>query len=161
MLARGLCTSMLKHSGNLKASCESGVYCWNKASKHEWGFAIFFFFLESGEMKLNRCLTTGIGPSRPDPLMWCATTTSCIPERTNMLTQKGIISPDYSSTRLLNLHTVFHLFPFTQPPAHQANMVAIMLTLSRKRVSWRQASVFFSKLQRDKPLIWGLNNTAK
>lgn len=158
LLACGPCTSPLKQSGNLKASCESGVYCWNKASKHEW---VFFFFPWIGDMKLHRCLTTGIGPSRPDPLMWCATTTSCIPERTNMLTQKGIINPDYSSTRLLNIHTVFHLFPFTQPPAHQANMVAIMLTLSRKHVSWRHASVFFSKVQRDKPLIWGLNNTAK
>lgn len=155
MLARGLCTSMLKQSGNLKASCELGVYCRNKASKHEWGFALFFFFW-IGDMKLHRCLTTGIGPSRPDPLMWRPATTSCIPECTNMLTQKGIINPDYSSTRLLNIHTVFHLFPFTQPPAHRANMVAITLTLSRKR-----ASVFFRKLQKDKPLIWGLNNTAK
>lgn len=153
-MSRGLCMAMLKKSGNLKVSCEFGVCCRNKASKHEWGFALFFFWI--GDMKRHRCLTTGIGPSRPDPLMWCPATTSCIPERTNMLTQKGIINPDYFSTRLLNIHTVFHLFPFTQPPAHQANMVAIMLTLSRK-----PASVFFSKLQRDKPLIWGLNNTAK
>lgn len=48
MLARRLCTSMLKQSGNLKASCELGVYCHNKACKHEWGFALFFFFLNRG-----------------------------------------------------------------------------------------------------------------
>lgn len=97
-------------------------------------------------MKLHSCLTSGIGPSKLDPLMWLPATTSYIPERTNMLTQKGLINPDYSSTRLLNIHTVFHLFPFTQPPAHQANMVAITLTLPRKN-----ASVFFCKLQRNKP----------
>lgn len=42
--------------------------------------------------------------------------------------QTGLINPDYSSTQLLNIHTVFHLFPFTKPPAHQTNMVLIKLT---------------------------------
>lgn len=67
--------------------------------------------------------------------------------------QKGIINPVYSSTRLLNIHTVFHLFPFNKPPAHQANMVAIKLTLSRKHISYSHAAVFFSKLQSARPLI--------
>ncbi|CAJ1068516.1 unnamed protein product, partial [Xyrichtys novacula] len=42
--------------------------------------------------------------------------------------QTGLINPDCSSTRLLNIHTVFHLFPFTKPPAHPANVVLIKLT---------------------------------
>lgn len=42
--------------------------------------------------------------------------------------QAGLINPDYSSTKLLNIHAVFHLFPFTKPPAYQANMVLIKLT---------------------------------
>lgn len=42
VLAHGFCTSMLKQSGNLKASWKTGVYYQNKASKHEWGFALYF-----------------------------------------------------------------------------------------------------------------------
>lgn len=42
--------------------------------------------------------------------------------------QTGLINPDYTSTQLLNIHAVFHLFPFTKPPAHRANMVLIKLT---------------------------------
>lgn len=42
--------------------------------------------------------------------------------------QTRLINPDYSSIQLLNIHAVFHLFPFTKPPAHQANLVLIKLT---------------------------------
>ncbi|CAB1455612.1 unnamed protein product [Pleuronectes platessa] len=42
--------------------------------------------------------------------------------------QTRLINPDYSSTQLLNIYAVFHLFPFTKPPAHQDNMVLIKLT---------------------------------
>lgn len=45
--------------------------------------------------------------------MWPATATSCIPERTNMLTKRRLINPDYSSTQLLNIRS-FSLVPFPQ-----------------------------------------------
>lgn len=51
-MSRGLCMAMLKKSGNSKVSCKFGVCCRNKASRHEWGFALFFlFFFWIGDMK--------------------------------------------------------------------------------------------------------------
>lgn len=73
----------------------------------------FRFFFCNGGKKLCRCLATGIGPSRPTSLMWPATTTSCIPEHTNMLTKRDS-SIQIIPAPALKQPPCFSLVPFHQ-----------------------------------------------
>lgn len=59
--------------------------------------------------------------------------------------QTRLINPDYSSTQLLNIHTVFHLFLLPNHLPHQANMVLIKLTLLSAPHCQSHASLFLSK----------------